>query len=132
MLVNAITGESQYYKDVPSWVDRVYSSSLIMEQYDFYGQYHNGFLNSMLGQKDVTLTTDGYNYIAINDDVYMYTGVTSVTSDQSNIGFILTNQRTKETHFYKVAGATEHSAMESAQSQVQQMRYDATFPLLLS
>ena len=132
VLVNAITGESQYYKDVPSWVDRVYSSSLIMEQYDFYGQYHNGFLNSMLGQKDVTLTTDGYNYIAINDDVYMYTGVTSVTSDQSNIGFILTNQRTKETHFYKVAGATEHSAMESAESQVQQMRYDATFPLLLN
>ena len=132
VLVNAITGESQYHKDVPSWVDRVYSSDLIMEQYDFYGQYHNGFLNSMLGQKDVTLTTDGYNYIAINDDVYMYTGVTSVTSDQSNIGFILTNQRTKETHFYRVAGATEYSAMESAQSQVQQMRYDATFPLLLN
>ena len=103
-----------------------------MEQYDFYGQYHNGFINSIFGQKDVTLSTDGYNYIAINDDVYMYTGVTSVTSDQSNIGFILTNQRTKETHFYKVAGATEYSAMESAQSQVQQMRYEATFPLLLN
>ena len=132
VLVNAITGESQYYEEVPSWVDRVYSSNLIMEQYDFYGQYHNGFINSLLGQKDVTLSTDGYNYIAINDDVYMYTGVTSVTSDQSNIGFILTNQRTKETHFYRIAGATEHSAMESAESQVQQMRYDATFPLLLN
>jgi len=132
VLVNAITGESEYYEEVPSWVDRVYSSGLIMEQYDFYGQYHNGFINSIFGQKDVTLSTDGYNYIAINDDVYMYTGVTSVTSDQSNIGFILTNQRTKETHFYKVAGATEYSAMESAQSQVQQMRYEATFPLLLN
>ena len=132
VLVNAITGESEYHEEVPSWVDRVYSSSLIMEQYDFYGQYHNGFINSIFGQKDVTLSTDGYNYIAINDDVYMYTGVTSVTSDQSNIGFILTNQRTKETHFYKVAGATEYSAMESAQSQVQQMRYEATFPLLLN
>ena len=132
VLVNAITGESEYHEEVPSWVDRVYSSGLIMEQYDFYGQYHNGFINSIFGQKDVTLSTDGYNYIAINDDVYMYTGVTSVTSDQSNIGFILTNQRTKETHFYKVAGATEYSAMESAQSQVQQMRYEATFPLLLN
>ena len=132
VLVNAITGESEYHEEVPSWVDRVYSSSLIMEQYDFYGQYHNGFINSIFGQKDVTLSTDGYNYIAINDDVYMYTGVTSVTSDQSNIGFILTNQRTKETHFYKIAGATEYSAMESAQSQVQQMRYEATFPLLLN
>ena len=132
VLVNAITGESTYYKEVPSWVDRVYSSDIIMEQYDYYGMYHNGFLNSIFGQKDVTLTTDGYNYIAIDDDVYMYTGVTSVTSDQSNIGFILTNQRTKETHFYPCAGATETSAMESAQSQVQQMRYDATFPLLLN
>ena len=82
VLVNAITGESEYHEEVPSWVDRVYSSSLIMEQYDFYGQYHNGFINSIFGQKAVTLSTDGNNYIAINDDVYMYTGVTSVTSDQ--------------------------------------------------
>ena len=132
VLVNAITGESQYYEEVPNWVDRVYSYDIIMEQYDYYGMYHNGFLNSMFGQKDVTLTTEGWNYIAIDDDVYMYTGVTSVTSDQSNIGFILSNQRTKETHFYRVAGATERSAMESAQSQVQQMRYAATFPLLLN
>ena len=132
VLVNAITGESTYYEEVPGWVDRVYSSDIIMEQYDYYGMYHNGFLNSMFGQRDVTLTTDGWNYIAINDDVYMYTGVTSVTSDQSNIGFILSNQRTKETHFYSIAGATETSAMESAQSQVQQMRYNATFPLLLN
>ena len=132
VLVNAITGESTYYEEVPSWVDRLYSSDIIMEQYDYYGQYHNGFLNSMFGQKDVTLTTDGYNYIALEDDVYMYTGVTSVTSDQSNIGFILSNQRTKETKFYRIAGATEVSAMESAQSQVQQMRYEATFPLLLN
>ncbi len=132
VLVNAITGESEYYQEVPSWVDRVYSSDIIMDQYDYYGMYHNGFLNSIFGQRDVTLTTEGWNYIAINDDVYMYTGVTSVTSDQSNIGFILTNQRTKETHFYPSAGATETSAMESAQSQVQQMRYEATFPLLLN
>ncbi|MGN0974688.1 MAG: CvpA family protein [Gemmiger sp.] len=132
VLVNAVTGESAYYEEVPAWVDRVYSADLIMEQYDYYGRYHNGFLNSIFGQRDVTLTTEGYNYIAIDDDVYMYTGVTSVTSDQSNIGFILCNQRTKETHFYSVAGATETSAQASAQSQVQQMRYTATFPLLLN
>ena len=132
VLVNAVSGESQYYEDVPTWVDRLYSSDIIMDQYDYYGQFHNGFLNAYFGQRDVTLTTDGWNYIAINDDVYMYTGVTSVTSDQSNIGFILTNQRTKETRFYPCAGATETSAKSSAQSQVQQMRYSATFPLLLN
>ena len=132
VLVNAITGESQYYEEVPNWVDHVYDANLIMEQYDYYGMYHNGFINSIFGQRDVTHTTEGYNYIAIGDDVYMYTGVTSVTSDQSNIGFILSNQRTKETHFYSVAGATEASAQASAMSQVQQMRYVATFPLLLN
>ena len=132
VLVNAVTGESQYYEEVPNWVDHVYDANLIMEQYDYYGMYHNGFINSIFGQRDVTHTTEGYNYIAIRDDVYMYTGVTSVTSDQSNIGFILSNQRTKETHFYSVAGATEASAQASAMSQVQQMRYVATFPLLLN
>ena len=94
--------------------------------------YNNGFLNSMFGQQDVTGTTAGWNYIALEDDVYMYTGVTSVTSDESNIGFILSNQRTKETHFYSIAGAEEYSAKASAESQVQQMRYEATFPLLLN
>lgn len=132
VLVNAITGESAYYEEVPSWVDRLYSADIIISQYDYYGLYHNGFWNSMFGQRDVTVTTDGYNYIAIGDDVYMYTGVTSVTSDESNIGFILSNQRTKETHFYSIAGAEEYSAMDSAQSQVQQMSYVATFPLLLN
>ena len=132
VLVNAVTGESQYYEEVPNWVDHVYDANLIMEQYDYYGMYHNGFINSIFGQRDVTHTTEGYNYIAIGDDVYMYTGVTSVTSDQSSIAFILSNQRTKETHFYSVAGATEASAQASAMSQVQQMRYVATFPLLLN
>ena len=132
VLVNAVTGESTYYEEVPNWVDRVYSYDIIMQQYDYYGMYHNGFINSIFGQRDVTVTTEGWNYIAIDDDVYMYTGVTSVTSDQSNIGFILSNQRTKETKFYPCAGATEYSAMASAQSQVQQMRYEATFPLLLN
>jgi hypothetical protein len=132
VLVNAITGESQYYEEVPSWVDRVYSADLITEQYDYYGHYHNGFWNSLFGQKDVTVATEGYNYIVIGDDVYMYTGVTSVTSDESNIGFILNNQRTKETKFYSCAGAKEYSAMDSAKGQVQQMQYTATFPLLLN
>ena len=134
VLVNAVTGEHQYYdaKDVPDWVDHVYTADLIVQQYDYHGTYIHGFINSLFGQRDVTVTTEGYNYIAIGDDVYMYTGVTSVVSDESNIGFILSNQRTKETRFYLVAGAKEYSAMDSAQGQVQQMKYTATFPLLLN
>ena len=134
VLVNAITGECQYYdtEDVPSWVDNFYNAELIMEQYDYYGMYHNGFLNSLFGQRDVTVTTEGYNYIAIDDDVYVYTGVTSVGGDQSNVGFLLSNQRTKETKYYSCAGATEYSAMDSANGELQNLRYTATFPLLLN
>ena len=134
VLVDAITGESTYYDiaDVPSWVDNVYTPSLIMEQYDYHGTLVNGFLNSILGQRDVTVTTDGYNYIALNDDVYVYTGVTSANADQSNLGFLLSNQRTKETKFYAAPGATEYAAMGSAQGEVQDLGYTATFPLLLN
>ena len=134
VLVNAVTGETEYYKvgEIPTWVDHVYNADLIISQYDDHGTYINGFINSIFGQRDVTVTTAGYNYIALNDDVYMYTGITSVVSDESNVGFILSNQRTKETRFYSVAGAEEYSAMDSARGQVQQMNYTATFPLLLN
>ena len=132
VLVNAISGECQYYEEVPNWVDNLYPAGLIVQQYDYYGMYHNGFLNSIFGQRDVKVTTDDYNYIAMGDDVWVYTGVTSTGGDQSNIGFILTNQRTKESKFYSCAGATEHSAMASAQGQLQHLQYTATFPLLLN
>ncbi len=132
VLVNAINGECEYYEEVPPWVDNLYPAGLIVQQYDYYGMYHNGFLNSIFGQRDVTVTTDDYNYIAMGDDVWVYTGVTSTGGDQSNIGFILTNQRTKESKFYSCAGATEHSAMASAQGQLQHLQYNATFPLLLN
>ena len=132
VLVNAVTGACQYYEDVPSWVDNLYTPQLIMEQYDYHGTLIRGFLNSVFGQRDVTVTTEGYNYIALNDDVYMYTGITSINSDQSNLGFLLSNQRTKETKFYSAPGATEGAAQLSAQGVVQDLGYTATFPLLLN
>lgn len=134
VLCDAITGESVYYdiSEVPTWVDNVYTPALIMEQYDYHGTLVNGFINSILGQRDVTVTTEGYNYIALNDDVYVYTGVTSANADQSNLGFLLSNQRTKETKFYDAPGATEYAAMASAQGVVQDLGYVATFPLLLN
>lgn len=134
VMLNACTGEHVYYdvEDIPSWVDRVYTASLIVQQYDYYGTYVNGFINSLLGQKDVTVTTENFNYLAMDDDVYMYTGITSASSDQSNIGFLLSNQRTKETTYYPAPGAIESSAQRSAEGVVQDLGYTATFPLLLN
>ena len=134
VLCNAITGETVDYKveEVPQWVDRVFSADLLVELYDYHGTLKHGFLNSILGQKDCLMTTEGYNYLAIDDDVWVYTGVTSVSGDQSNVGFVLMNQRTMETKYYAIEGATETSAMASAEGQVQNLKYVATFPLLLN
>jgi len=134
VLVNAQTGESKYYelKDIPTWVDQVFISDLILRQLVYHGRYVNGFINSKLGQKGVLQPTDGYNYLAINDDVYLYTGLTSVMSDASNVGFVLVNLRTKEAKYYNVPGAEERSAMSSAMGKVQHLNYKATFPILLN
>ena len=140
VLVDATTGECQDLSvdEVPEWVDRVYPANLLIQQYNWYGSYHNGWLNSFLGQEGVVRTTPGtdgtlgYNFIAKDDDVWVYTGVTSATADKSIIGFVLVNQRTQESHFYSVSGATEDSAMQSAEGQVQNLRYTATFPILIN
>ena len=140
VLCDAVSGECQdlAIEDVPSWVDRAYPSNLLIKQYNWSGAYIHGWFNSWLGQQGVYQTTPGtdgnlgFNYIAKDDDVWVYTGVTSATADSSIIGFVLINQRTAESHFYSVAGATEDSAMQSAEGQVQHLRYQATFPLLIN
>jgi hypothetical protein len=132
--VNAITGALTEYsvEEVPTWIDKVFSAELLISLYDYNGTLKHGYWNSVFGQKDSLQTTDGYNYIALNDDVWVYTGVTSVGADESNVGFVLMNQRTSETRFYTVSGAEEYSAMASAEGQVQHLGYKATFPLLLN
>ncbi len=134
IVFNPIDGSSTKYnlEDVPEWVDHVYPSELILSQLTDWGLYKNGFLNSIFSQKEVVMATDGYNYLSFNGDTYLYTGITSVASDESNIGFVMVNLRTKETKFYNVAGAEEFSAMASAEGQVQNLGYRATFPLLVN
>ena len=134
IIFNPVDGSSKWYSvsEVPTWVDHVYNSDLILEQVNDWGAYKNGFLNTIFSEKEVVATTEGYNYTILGDDVYLYTGITSVSTDESNIGFILTNMRTKETTFYEISGAEEYSAMASAEGQVQQMKYTASFPLLIN
>ncbi len=139
ILVDAVTGECTEFslEEIQSnkelfWIDRVYDSDLVVEQYDYYGKYRDGFFNSLLGQKNVVASTEGYNFIAQDGDVWLYTGVTSVTGDNSLVGFVLINQRTKETKFYPVAGGTENSAQSAAQGLVKDLQYTATFPVLLN
>lgn len=149
IIVNAVTGEchmistsndgttklptSSFASDPEwMWIDRIYSPMILTQQYNYYGKLNNGFINSVIGQEGVKVMSSGYNYLALNDDVYMYTGVTSISSDQSIIGFVLSDLRTKETKYYQVSGALEMTAQTSAEGAVQQYSYSATFPLLLN
>ncbi len=139
VIVDAVTGDMVEYTadEVKNsaelqWIDGIYSKDLLVEQFNYFGQYKNGFINSLIGQDGVKMATEGENFLAQNDDVYMYTGVTSAGNDQAIIGFVLINMRTKDANFYAVSGAKEMSAQSSARGEVQDYAYDATFPILLN
>ena len=140
ILVDAESGDSQYYTTEQikaenseiAWIDQAYDADLLIQQYNYYGTYNGGFWNSIIGQSGVKKTSTGYSFLAIGDDVYLYTGVTSVTTDDSILGFFFINQRTKEALFYPTTGATEAAAQLSAQGKVQDMGWQASFPILLN
>ena len=134
IIFDPYTGDSQLYSvaDTPSWIDTVFTGYLASEKYDWHGLYANGYWNSVIGNKDCKVTTDDFGYIMIEDDVWYFTGVTSITSDESNIGFIISNARTGEYKFYPIIGAEEYSAMRSAEGEVQEKRYNASFPSLIN
>ena len=128
------TGDTEYYAvgDVPNWIDRVYDGDLMCQKYDWYGRLSGGYINSVIGNKGCKMTTDDYGYKGMDGDVWVYTGVTSVNADESNIGFVLMNLRTGESKYYSIAGAEEYSAMSSAEGQVQNLGYKASFPSLIN
>lgn len=134
IICNALTGETQHYSvdQVPKWIDNVYDANLVIDEINSWGMYQGGFANSQFTQKGVVQTTDGYTYIIKDDDVFMYTGITSIASDESNIGFVMVNLRTHEARYYGVPGAEEYGAMESAKGVVQEKNYTSTFPLLIN
>ena len=134
VLCDPINGEMEYYDvaDIPAWVDRVFDGELLEDKFNWYGLFSNGYWNSVIGQKGCIQTTDDYGYKTIEDDVWIYTGVTSVTGDASNVGFVMINQRTSEARYYSISGAEEYSAMSSAEGEVQEKNYKASFPSLIN
>ena len=134
VIFDPCTGESTLYavEDIPAWVDAVYSGNLAEQKYNWHGLLSGGYINSIIGNKGCKQTTDDYGYIVIGDDIWYFTGVTSVTSDESNIGFIISNARTGEYKYYPVVGAEEYGAMNAAEGAVQEKGYQASFPSLIN
>lgn len=135
ILFDPVTGEGEIMpvSETPSWVDIVYTGYLACDKYNWQGTLSGGFFNSIIGNVGCKMATDDFGYIVIEDDVWYFTGVTSVVSnDKSNIGFILSNARTGEYKFYPVIGAEEHSAMAAAEGEVQEKGYVSSFPSLIN
>lgn len=132
-IVDAETGSVKRYsiKDTPKWVDRIQPQDIVANQIDNWGRYIRGFLNSAISEEGVLVPTEGTSLVYGNDNKsYWYTGITSSGGDESTIGFMLVDSRTKEAKLYKQPGATESAAMKSAEGKVQQMNYEATFPVM--
>ena len=148
VVMDPVSGECTRYDlaDVPRWVDVVFDGYLICDQYNWHGLYQNGYFNSLFAKKGCkqvttysTVDADGneidsadFGYVAKDGDIWIYTGITSVNGDSSNIGFLLANERTGESRFYSIAGADEKSAMHAAEGEVQEKRYKASFPSLIN
>jgi hypothetical protein len=129
------TGKSVYYdgaQNIPEWVDNVYTGDFACELYDSYGMLRNGWINSWIGQKGCLKTTSDFGYLAKGNDLYIYTGITSVAADQSNLGFIMVDARTGACTYVECAGAEEYSAMSAAEGVVQDFGYSASFPSLVT
>jgi len=135
ILVNAQTGDITDYKpnEAPAWVDNIYPQELVMEQLDNWGSLKSGYFNTIFGQKGVNHTTDGSRRIFNQNQMYHYTGFTSVGGDESSTGFVYVSTRTKAAKLYSIVGATEGAAMKSAEGQVKNFDgYVATFPVSLN
>ena len=127
-------GSMEHYNldNLPEWLDVVYDGELLDEMYDWHGAFGRGFINSLFGQIGCTRTGGDYGYVEIDGEQWIYTGVTSMGADASNIGFLLASERTAESYFIPMSSADEDSAMRSAEGKVQQFGYEASFPSLVS
>lgn len=134
IVTDPFTGESEYYDylDAPTWINHVLTEEVVIEQLNFWGQYVNGFFNTIFAKNEVLEVSTGINYVYSNGDMYLQTGMTSVGSDESIVGVMMVNMRTKESYFYRIGGATEYAAANSAIGKDQEKRYTASAPIMIN
>ncbi|WP_428224351.1 hypothetical protein [Flavobacterium sp.] len=130
LVVDVTTGTMKEYsiKSAPLWVDRIQPIDFIEEQLNDWGEFIHGYWNFSNTDK-LQITEEMTLVYGKNNKSYWYTGLTSVGKDESAVGFVLVDTRTKEATFYKQSGATEFAAQSSAQGKVQEKGYNASSPI---
>ena len=134
VICDPCSGDTEYYDvaDIPRWVDHAFDGDLMLQKYLWKGTLSGGFINSIIGNKGCTKPSEDYGYRVADGDLWLYTGVTSVNGDQSNIAFVMMNGRTGKANYYPVVGCDESSAMSAAEGQIQHLNYTASFPALIN
>lgn len=130
IVVDVNTGAMQSYsiENTPFWVDRIQPINFVEKQLNDWGDYVHGYWN--FSNSDKLQITEGLTLVyGKNNRSYWYTGLTSVGKDESAVGFVLVDTRTKETTFYKQSGATEFAAQSSAEGKVQEKGYHSSLPI---
>ncbi|MDP4202228.1 MAG: hypothetical protein Q8861_06010 [Bacteroidota bacterium] len=130
VVLNAETGTIKEYTiaNTPAWIDRIQPAEFIESQLNDWGEYVKGYFNFSNNEK--LKITQGVTLVYGEDNnSYWYTGLTSVGSDESTVGFALVNTRTKQATWYKQSGATEAAAQSSAAGKVQEKGYLASVPI---
>lgn len=130
LTVNAQTGEINEYSvlEAPLWIDRMQPISFVEEQLNDWGEYVHGYWN--WSNENKLMTTEGLTLVYGEDHKsYWYTGLSSVGKEESTVGFVLVDTRTKETTYYRQSGATEFAAQSSAEGKVQEKAYRASLPI---
>jgi len=130
VVLNAQTGEINDYsiENTPKWVDRVQPGQFVERQLNDWGEYVKGYLN-FSNESKLQITESVSMVYGEDNNAYWYTGLTSVGADESTVGFVLVNTRTKKAVWYKQSGATESAAQNSAKGKVQEKGFSASSPI---
>jgi len=138
IVVNPITGETKKYErgEEPAWIDRTVNEVVVDAQATNSFRYKHGFMNVHFGsKKEVFQLSDGYNYFIKGGNTYYVSCITSPNEgDQTSIGFVTINLKTRVATKYMVNGITEMRAREIAMNdaRVKAQALDATWPLLIN
>lgn len=142
LLVNASTGESREYKvsETPDWVDRVYPTDLMLNQASDHYRLKNGFWgpkdmiwSNRVGLKTIDTVVDSYNYLTINDDIHIFTGVRPLGGEgSSTTSMLYMDIKTGEVKELNKAGVSLFAAKTAAIESVIEKGYTPTTPNLLS
>ena len=130
VIVDAQSGQITDYNmaDTPAWVDRVEPQEFIEDQLNDWGEYVRGYWN-FSGEGKLQITEEMTLVYGENNKSYWYTGLSSVGKEESAVGFVLVDTRTKEATYYNQSGATEYAAQQSAEGKVQEKGYRASLPV---